>query len=180
MKNNKPKLILLSDLFGKEKSNWIDNYTKPLENKFNIKYLDCCELGEIKGTDNSEEHIHKQFLNGGIEKAVENLILLEKDEIHILAFSIGGLIGWKASLSGLKIKSMIAISSTRLRTETEKPNIVIELFFGENDEFKPEDYWFEKLEIKKQIIKKEHHNFYQKPKIAKKITEILLRNLKTE
>lgn len=39
------KLILLSDLWGKEKPNWILQYTIVLEKYFDVKYYDCCELG---------------------------------------------------------------------------------------------------------------------------------------
>lgn len=177
LENNKPKLIILSDLWGKEKSFWIENYTKLLAEKFIITYYDCCELGEINTTDNSENNLHQQFINGGIDKAVDNLLVLEKSEVYILAFSIGGLIGWKASLSGLNSKGLFAISSTRLRYENEKPNGIIELFFAEKDAFKPENNWFETLQIKKRIIKNENHDCYQKSEIAKKTTTKFLKTI---
>ena len=174
LENSKPKLIILSDLWGKEKSFWLENYTKLLAENFNITFYDCCELGEINKTDYSEKNLHQQFLHGGIEKAVEKLVVLEKSEVYILAFSIGGFIAWKAALSGLKTKGIFAISSTRLRYEKEKPSGILELFFAEKDEFKPNDDWFETLNIEQRIFKNENHECYQKPEIAKEITDILL------
>ena len=47
----KPKLIILSDLWGKEKSNWVSDYVELLKNKFEIQYYDCCDLGGIDKTD---------------------------------------------------------------------------------------------------------------------------------
>ncbi|WP_136666919.1 alpha/beta hydrolase [Flavobacterium sp. H122] len=176
--NIKPKLIILSDLWGKEKSYWVDHYVTILENNFEIKYYDCCELGELNKTEYYEESLHDQFINGGIERAVENLIEKEKDNIHILAFSIGGLISWKASLLGLKSESIFAISSTRLRKETEKPNCIIQLFYGENDEYKPESNWFLKLKIENQIVKNENHNLYQNKEFAEMLTKKIIKKIK--
>ncbi len=172
--NIKPKLIILSDLWGKEKSFWVDYYTKLLEEKFMLKYYDCCELGEIKKYEYSENNLHKQFMNGGIAKAIENLKAIEKTEVYVLAFSIGGLICWKASLTGLKTRGIFAISSTRLRYETEKPSGIIELIYGEKDEFQPENEWFQNLNISKKFVKNENHNFYQKQEHAKNITDLII------
>jgi hypothetical protein len=46
----KPKLIMLSDLWGKEKSEWITDYVAVLESKFEIMFYDCCELGGVDKT----------------------------------------------------------------------------------------------------------------------------------
>ena len=175
----KSRLIILSDLFGFEKSDWIKNYLILLENKFDVKHYDCCELGEINKTDYSEKKIHKQFLNGGIEKAIQNLLKHEKTEIHILAFSIGGLIGWKSALLNLKIKNIFALSSTRLRNEVEKPNCEIELFYGEKDKFQPEIQWFTNIGIERQILENQEHNFYKNPEVADKISKIILKKIIT-
>ena len=167
------KLIILSDLHGIEKSNWIKNYVEILYKKFIIKCYDCRELGEINLVEDTEENIHKHFLNGGIEKAVENLMLFEKKEVYILAFSIGGIIGWKAGLLGLKVKSMLAISSTRLRYKIVKPNFKVELYYGELDKFKPKNYWFENFGIKEQLIENEKHDFYKKAEITTIMTNLI-------
>jgi pimeloyl-ACP methyl ester carboxylesterase len=156
----KPRLIILSDLWGKEKSDWVSAYVELLKDKFEIQYYDCCELGGIDKTNYNEENLHSQFVNGGIEKAVENLLKTEKNQIDVLAFSIGGTIAWKAALKGLNVRSFFAVSSTRLRYEDEIPNGVIKLYYGENDNNKPSENWFEKLSIDFEIIKNKEHSFY--------------------
>lgn len=90
--NKKPRLLLLSDLWGKEKSDWVCFYTDILKERFELKYYDFCELGNVDKTIYSEENLHQQFVNGGIEIAVEKLSQEETATINILGFSIGGLI----------------------------------------------------------------------------------------
>jgi pimeloyl-ACP methyl ester carboxylesterase len=85
---------------------------------------------------------------------------LEKNKIDILAFSIGGTIAWKAILKGLKVERLFAVSSTRLRYETEVPDCEIKLYFGEKDNWKPDEYWFEKHQITPEIIKNKSHQMY--------------------
>jgi hypothetical protein len=156
----KPRLIILSDLWGKEKSKWVSDYIQLLNDKFEIQYYDCCELGEIDKTNYTEENLHSQFINGGIEKVAANLLKTEKNQIDVLAFSIGGTIAWKAALKGLNVRSLFAVSSTRLRYEDEIPKGTIKLYYGENDSNKPSENWFEKLSINFEIIKNKGHDFY--------------------
>lgn len=168
---DKPKLIILSDLWGKEKSAWINSYISLLDPYFLVTYYDCCELGEIDKSEYMEEKLHFQFTHGGIDKAVQNLLSLEKQTNIILGFSIGGTIAWKASNAGLKIKHLFAISSTRLRYETQQPFCEIKLIFGENDANKPNDLWFEKFKLTPQLYLNESHEFFKKNEIAKIICD---------
>lgn len=108
-----------------------------LQSKFEIQYYDVLELANIASDNFVESEIHNQFLNGGIDKAIQNLLQLETGKILVLGFSIGGTIAWKASLQGLKITHLLAVSSTRLRYETEVPNGIVKLYFGEKDPNKP-------------------------------------------
>jgi dienelactone hydrolase len=147
-------------LWGKEKSSWVSDYVELLKDKFEIQYYDCCELGGIDKTEYTEENLHGQFVNGGIEKAVENLLKAEKNQINILAFSVGGTIAWKAALKGLNANSFLAVSSTRLRYETKVPDCKVRLYFGERDSSKPSKDWFEKHSIDFEIIKSKEHDFY--------------------
>lgn len=156
----KPRLLILSDLWGKEKSAWTLDYIELLKDKFEIQYYDCRELGEIEKINYTEENLHNQFVNSGIEKAVENLLIAEKNQIDVLAFSIGGAIVWKAALKGLKVKKLFAVSSTRLRYEDKIPNGTIKLYYGENDCNKPSNDWFETHSIDFEIIKNKEHDFY--------------------
>ena len=156
----KPRLIILSDLWGKEKSDWVSAYVELLNDKFEIQYYDCCELGGIDKANYTEENLHSQFINGGIEKGVENLLKKEKNQINILAFSIGGTIAWKSALKGLNVGRLFAISSTRLRYEDEILNGTIKLYYGENDNNKPNNNWFEKHSVDFEIMKNREHYFY--------------------
>ena len=149
----KPRLIILSDLWGKENSDWVCDYVEQLKGTFEIQYYDCCYLGGIDSTNYTEENLHSQFINGGIEKAVERLLEAEKNQIDVLAFSIGGTIAWKATLKGLDVRHLLAVSSTRLRYEENIPNGVIKLYYGGNDINKPNSIWFEKHSINFEIIK---------------------------
>ncbi|WP_348824336.1 alpha/beta hydrolase [Flavobacterium aestuarii] len=171
----KPRLIILSDLWGKEKSDWVSIYIELLEEKFEIQYYDCCELAEIDKTEYFEENLHSQFINGGIEKAIANLLKKEKDQVVVLAFSIGGTIAWKTALEGLNIRSFFAVSSTRLRYENETPTGRIKLYYGENDRNKPNNDWFQKHSIALEIIKKKGHSFYTDKYFAIEICNEILK-----
>lgn len=171
----KPRLIILSDLWGKEKSDWVSTYVELLKSKFEIQYYDCCELGEIDKTNYTEENLHSQFVNGGIERAVRSLLKIEMNQIDILAFSIGGTIAWKAALRGLNVRSLFAVSSTRLRYEVEIPNGAIKLYYGEKDSNKPNNDWFEKHSIAFEIIKDKGHNFYTEKEYTTPICNKILK-----
>ena len=171
----KPRLIILSDLWGKEKSNWVAGYVDLLNDKFEIQYYDCCDLGGIDKANYTEENLHSQFVNGGIEKAVANLLKAEKNEIDVLAFSIGGTIAWKSALKGLNVRRLFAVSSTRLRYENEIPNGAIKSYYGENDSNTPSDDWFEKYSIDFEIIKNKEHSFYTEKDFATSICKEILK-----
>jgi hypothetical protein len=171
----KPRLIILSDVWGKEKSDWISGYLELLNDNFEIQYYDCCELGEIDKTNYIEEGLHSQFVNGGIQKAVANLLKIEKNQIDILAFSIGGTIAWKVALKGLNVRNLFAVSSTRLRYEDEIPNGAVKLYYGKNDKNKPSNDWFEKHSIDFEIIKNKEHDFYTEKEFANSICNEILK-----
>ncbi|OOG71850.1 alpha/beta hydrolase [Flavobacterium sp. A45] len=175
----KPRLIILSDLWGKEKSKWVSDYVELLKDKFEIQYYDCCELGEIDKTNYVEENLHNQFINGGIEKAVANLLKTEKNPIDILAFSIGGTIAWKSALKGLNFRNLFAVSSTRLRYEDKTPNGIIKLYYGENDSNIPNNDWFETLSIDFEIIKNMEHDFYTEIDCTTLICNEILKKIHT-
>lgn len=156
----KPRLLILSDLFGGKNPKWIKCYIEILEFKFDIQYYDVLKLGKIDTSDLDEKNIHTQFLNTGIDKAVQNLLNLEKGKVTVLGFSIGGIIAWKSSLKGLNVSQLIAVSSTRLRFETEIPNCKIKLYFGSKDLNLPDLQWFFDLQISNQFFENQDHQFY--------------------
>ena len=172
------KLVILSDLWGNIKSDWLIYYTAILEKHFDIEYYDCRELGEIDLKEYAEEKIHQQFMNGGVDRAIKNLLKKETDIINILGFSIGGYIAWKSALEGLKVENITAISSTRLRYENIKPKCKIDLIYSENDKFKPEYDWYIRLELKEKIYYDEVHDFYVKKENAINICDEIIRKRK--
>lgn len=167
------RLILLSDLWGVEKAEWIDYYVEELQDRFDVCYYDCCQLGNVDKTNYSENALHTQFINGGIDKAVDSLLELEPTSVVVIGFSIGGLIGWKAALKGMNTLKLHAISSTRLRYEIDKPEIDIELYFGELDPNRPSQEWFDVMQLKNRLEMTESHLFYSKPRFAQELTRIL-------
>lgn len=170
----KPRLLILADLFGGENPEWIKSYTNLLESKFDVQYYDVLELGDIDKSDFVESNLHDQFLNGGIDKAVETLLKLEKGEVTILGFSIGGTIAWKASSRELNTTCLYAVSSTRLRYENESPNCELKLYFGEKDLNKPNLQWFLDLGVSNEIFENQNHQFYLDKNIASLISNKIL------
>ncbi len=171
---NKPRIILLSDLWGKEKSAWLGVYIDGLAQYFDVMYYDSCELGELADRDNSEQNRHEQFVNGGVDRAVQNILLLEQKPVYVLGFSVGGYIAWKAAVSGLNVVSLYAISSTRLRVESEKPATNIALFYGQDDAYIPNNDWFQQMDVERKIYPNETHDFYQKIEIAAELCKLII------
>jgi pimeloyl-ACP methyl ester carboxylesterase len=169
------KLVILSDLWGNIKSDWLPHYTEILKKHFEIKYYDCRELGEIDLKEYTEKKIHQQFMNGGVDRAIKNLLNKEADITNVIGFSLGGYIAWKSALEGLKIENITAISSTRLRYENIKPPCKIDVIYGENDKFKPENDWFFRLKLKQIIFYNEVHDFYRNKENAINICDEIIK-----
>lgn len=162
------RLVLLSDIRGGA-ADRTGHYIRLLEGHFDVISYDCCELGGVPKNGTSMENRHQQFVNGGIDRAVECMLQSETEVFGILGFSIGGTIAWKACLAGLRVRYLFAVSATRLRLETEKPDAEIDLFYGERDRFRPPGSWFHLLGISENRYKNEAHEFYLKGGIAAKI-----------
>ncbi len=176
MSTTKQKLTIISDLFGKTHSDWISLYYNYLSSKFEITYLDSKALAEISLESDNQEKIHKAFIEHGIETAVKNLIQTKTETINILAFSIGGTIAWKAILNGLKVNHFWAVSSTRLRHETEKLKCDTTLFFGKNDAYIPNTNWFKTLHIKHHIFEGKEHAMYSEPETIELVCTTILKS----
>ncbi len=172
---NTNKLVILTDLWGRRDLNWIEPYAEYLKSYFDLSIYDSTELAEISIAFQNEELIHSQFINGGIDNAAKNISLLLKDKsVHILGFSIGGLIVWKAILAGMKAESLTAVSSTRLRNEEQGPTCPISLHYGADDENKPNEKWFEKMNLEARFHKNMTHNFYHENEMVKIICDDLI------
>lgn len=169
----RPKLIILSDLWGYGTADWQHAYIKFLSPKYRISLYDATYLGEIDTSSHSEDIIHKQFVNGGIDRAVENLLAKNDEPAIIIGCSVGGVIAWKAGLKGLICPRLIAISATRLRYEIDKPFFPIELYYGGLDKYKPDNDWFERINIHPEILAQGNHDIYKEPSYI----EYFLRNI---
>lgn len=162
----KKEIIIVTDIWGMRNADWIDQYALTLQRNYKVSILDSHKLGLIDASNLSEKVIHEQFVNGGIDKAVEQLIDQRPAVFAVIGFSIGGLIAWKACLQGLKVETLIALSSTRLRYEKEKPNCNLFLIYGQEDKFKPDENWFEVLNINHDIIMDQGHEVYKNSEIV--------------
>lgn len=169
MKNN---LIILSDIYGLSEQDWINNYVEALKPNYKITLFDSCQLAGLS-TELDKEKRHQAFVNGGIEKAVQSLNSKVTTDTAILGFSIGGTIAWRAALQNPKIKQLVLLSATRLRYETSKPNIPIRLYYGKKDQFKPQEDWFQQLDLKSTIIRKAQHEFYRENRAIALILSLL-------
>ncbi len=169
----KKRLIILSDLWGFQKSKWIKYYTELLDPHFNIVIYNSSDLAGI--TSDNIDDIHQQFVAFGIKKAVKKIIELEKRPITILAFSIGGTIAWRTALKNASIKNLILVSATRLRLETKTPDCKTSLFYGKLDKFKPANHWL-KNHTNVTLIENAGHELYTDINKATLICTEILRN----
>jgi len=168
------KLLVLSDMWGIKKGLWITSYFGYLQQYYNIEFYDVQQLANLDLPVMTEENIHQAFVNGGIDTAVAHLLKKEKEPCHILAFSTGGTIAWKAGLQGLPIKSLTAISPTRIRFENDAPNCDVQLIFGECDAFKPDMDWSRKVGVDFRTVSNFGHELYSDEKIISDVCMDLL------
>lgn len=172
---SKSRLIILSDIFGNTPENWMIDYKNTLNSHFQIIEYDCRVLAEISSTD--PDAVHAEFVTGGIERAVENLLKIESEssEMTILGFSIGGTIGWKFACQH-KCRQLFLVSATRLRNEEVKPTTQITLFYGEFEANGPSKDWFERFKLVPVIFEKEAHEYYKTQNFVKSICSTILEN----
>lgn len=159
------KLVILSDMWGVKKGLWITSYFGYLQQYYDIEFFDCQQLAGINELVGSKENLHNAFVNGGIETAVAHLHKKVTEDSHILAFSTGGTIAYKAALQGLPVKSLNLVSATRIRLENDKPNCEVNLLYGGNDEFAPNQDWAEQMDIEIDYISNFGHEMYTDEKI---------------
>ncbi|WP_165747723.1 hypothetical protein [Cellulophaga sp. Z1A5H] len=168
------RLVIVSDMWGTKKGQWITSYLGYLQQYFEIVFYDSQELANINLTVETEETLHQEFVNSGIETAVAHVLKRESIPSHYLAFSTGGTIIYKAGLQGLPVKSLYAISPTRVRMEKEKPVFPFKLLFGSNDAFKPSKEWSDRLGISWSEASGYGHDLYSDEKIIKQVCSELL------
>ncbi len=158
---SKKELVILSDLWGSKQSEWLALFKALLSPKFDITFFDACKLGAVDTSLYSEDHLHRQFVDFGIETAVNNLLKLTHSPKIYIGCSIGGTIAWQAALKGLPVERLITISSTRLRKETTKPDCQMQLYFGKDDPYQPSLSWYKRMSIENFQILDGGHNIYK-------------------
>lgn len=171
------KLIVLSDMWGVKKGLWITSYFGYLQQYYDITFYDCQQLANLDVPICSEENIHQAFVNGGIDTAVKQLMRKESEPCHYLAFSTGGTIAYRAALAGLPMKSLTAISPTRIRYENKRPACDLSIVFGELDTFKPDEKWAKAVGVELQIMPNFGHQLYTDEKIIGQICLELLQKV---
>ena len=169
----RPRLLLLSDLWGWERAEWLDYYRKRLAGSFKLSLFDCPSLAGISGSC-SEVERHQQFLNGGIDRAIQALIASETQPVHVLAFSIGGTIAWQAALQGLPMVSLFAVSASRLRFQTVAPSGTLKLWFGEADAHQPRPEWSAHLPVDLHHVAAAGHTCYRDQSVAASVCKMLI------
>lgn len=169
---SKPRLVLISDIFGNTTDNWMEEYRKKLSPNFEVVEYDSRVLAEITSLD--QKQVHSEFINGGTERAVQTLLRQEPEASIVLGFSIGGTIAWKFAIENTKITLLHLVSATRLRNEIIKPSSKIKLYYGELEANGPTQSWFEDFKFVPTIFDDQTHECYKQVESAKYIcTKIL-------
>lgn len=166
-------------MWGAKKGLWITSYLGYLQQYFDITFYDSQQLANLKLVVNSEENLHRAFVEGGIETAVAHLLQKEKEPAHYLCFSMGGAIAWKAGLLGLPMKSLYTVSSTRVRSEKNRPDCPIQMLFGDGDVYRPKADWYKKMGLTPELVPGFGHTMYTDDKIIQKVSLDLL-NMATQ
>ena len=168
------RLLVLSDMWGIKKGLWITSYFGYLQQYYDIEFYDVQQLGNLDIPVMTGENIHKAFVEGGIDTAVAHLLKKEKETCHVLAFSTGGTIAWKAGLKGLPMKSLTAVSPTRIRFENQAPDCEINLIYGACDQFKPSMKWAKDVGVEFKMIPNFGHELYSDEKIINDVSMDML------
>jgi len=177
MKKEKPRLLILSDMWGKKRKDWFPSYIAQLEPHFTVDFIDCSELAKIDLPVFEENTLHHEYVRGGIDRAVKALSQETATYDALLAMSIGGVIGWQSLLKGLDAKRFYAVSATRLRYETDKPTCPIQLYYGSEDPFIPDSNWYRSLKIESTVLPLDHEMYYE-PELVELVCAQIIDDLK--
>ena len=153
-------------MWGALNDAWKHYYLDALTPYFELIWLDARVLADIDPTITDQEGLHQAFTAGGIEQAVEKLIEARYATTHLLAFSVGGVIAWRYALRIQGVQSLTAVSATRLRKEFEVPECDIKLYFGAEDQFRPDQAWAESKPIECVVVPKKKHPCYRETEVA--------------
>ncbi len=168
------KLVVVSDMWGAQKGLWITSYLGYLQQYFNIVFYDSRELAQLEGEPSNANELYEAFINGGMDRAVSQLLLKEQTESHYLTFCAGGTIAWHAAMKGLPVKSLYAVSPIDLERQTEGPDCPVRVVYGEKDLKIPGTDWMIKTGAQAETIPDFGHEMYSDEKVIQKVCLDLL------
>ncbi|MEL6637707.1 MAG: alpha/beta hydrolase [Bacteroidota bacterium] len=162
--STQPRLLTLTDLWGARRFDWWQHYEKRLGAHWEIEHYDATELAQIDLQRYEEEALHRQFVNGGIVRAVAELLRREagRPPAHVLAFSVGATIAWRALRAGLSARFLLAVSATRLRYESDFPQVPGVLLYGANDPYRPASDWLPHCPLPTLLLPEVGHDCYRR------------------
>ncbi len=167
------KLVVVSDMWGAQKGLWITSYLGYLQQYFDIVFYDSRELAQIENNLTSAEEVYDAFINGGMDRAVSQILIKEQTESHYLTFCAGGTITWHAALKGLPVKSLYAVSPIDLEDQLQGPDCPVSVLFGENDKVTGTD-WTIRTGAQVEAIPNFGHDMYSDEKVIQKVCLDLL------
>jgi len=168
------RLVILSDLWGAKKGLWITSYLGYLQQYFDIVYYDTSQLADLDTGLTSAEDLCTAFDNGGLERAVRNLMAKESTPGHYLTFCAGGTVVWNAAKEGLPVESLYAVSPLNMHRETDVPDCQLTLVYGEYMDNRPSKDWALNMGAPMEIIPRFGREMYSDEKIIQKVCKDLL------
>lgn len=168
------RLVILSDLWGPRKGLWITSYLGYLQQYFDITYYDTSQLADLDVRHPTAASLTEAFGEGGMERAVKNLVSKEPQPAHYLAFCAGGSVVWNAVKKGLPAKSLYAISPMNLHRESEGTACPVKVLYGEYMDDKPSKNWAAQNEVSLEIFPRFGHDMYSDEKVIQKVCQELL------
>ena len=69
-----PQLIILFDLWGYRRSQWVSHYKKRFSPYFDVHFYDSTLLAGIDLAISTEKELHLAFVEDGIDRAVDWLL----------------------------------------------------------------------------------------------------------
>lgn len=171
------RLVVLSDMWGAKKGLWITSYLGYLQQYFDIVFYDIRKLSDVNLISDSVDDLYEAFTKGGMNTAMAQLLLKEREESHYLTFCAGGTVAWNAALCGLPMKSLTAISPVDLHLLQEKPDCKINLLYGEYQEYIPTPEWLSEMDVNLEIMPRFGRELYSDDYIIQKVCMDLLDSL---
>lgn len=168
------RLVILSDLWGSKKGLWITSYLGYLQQYFDITYYDTSQLADLEPVAPTAEALCGAFNQGGLERAVANLLSRENEPAHYLTFCAGSTVVWHAAKKGLPVKSLYAVSPMHMHREGDLPDFQVNLLYGEYMANRPSQNWALELGVPMEIVPKFGREMYSDEKIIQKVCKDLL------